>query len=132
MAESAVEQKGRRAPVFRVAGAIVLTLFLGSSVWLFWSTAEEPEPPSNIADILQVEGTLEVVEPDRLVLKPFEEQDGSDRLEFSIPDKYRENFELAHLRSHSAVGIPIRIHYLDREEGLIAVYKTDPPTNEAG
>lgn len=132
MAESAGEQNGRRPSLRRAVGVMALSLFLSSSVWLFWSTAEEPEPPSNVADIMQVEGTLEVVEPDRLVLKPFEEQDGSDRLEFSIPDKYRENFEMAHLRSHSAVGIPIRIHYLDREDGLVAVYKTDPPTNEAG
>lgn len=107
---------------------LALLLALG---WLFSAEAQAPPAPANLADLPRVDGTLNVVEADRLVMTLFEPLDGKTEVEFVVPDKYAGNFDLAHLRSHSSVGIPTRIYYLDQKQdgAYVAVYKDDAPAN---
>lgn len=107
---------------------IVLLLGLG---WLFSAEATAPPAPANLADLPRADGTLTVAESDRLIMTLFEPLDGRTEVEFVVPDKYAGNFDLAHLRSHSSVGIPTRIYYLDQKQdgAYIAVYKGDAPAN---
>jgi hypothetical protein len=110
--------------------AITLALVVGALGWLFWSEGAQPAaPPVALETLPRVDGTLLVVERDRLVMKPFEPLNGQARIEFAIPEQYRQYFDLAHLRSHASVGIPTRIYYLERDGGLLAVYKGDAPVN---
>lgn len=99
--------------------------------WLFSGEAQAPPAPANLADLPRVDGTLNVVEADRLVMTLFEPLDGQDEVEFVVPQEYAANFDLAHMRSHSSVGIPTRIYYLDQKQdgAYIAVYKGDAPAN---
>ena len=39
------------------------------------------------------------------------------------------NFDIAHLRSHSSIGLPTRIFYLEENGKRYAVYKVDAPAN---
>lgn len=119
-------RRRRRWPVLL---AIPAVLVLAAVVWLFSSEGAAPAPPADLASLPVVDGTLNVVEADRLVMTPFAPLDGATSLEFSIPEQYAPNFDLAHLRSHSSVGIPTRIHYLERGGRLLAVYKSDAPVN---
>lgn len=107
---------------------VVLLLALG---WLFSAEAQPPAAPTDLADLPRVDGTLSVVEADRLVMTLFEPLDGQDEMQFVVPEKYAANFDLAHLRSHSSVGIPTRIYYLAKQQdgAWIAVYKADAPAN---
>ena len=109
--------------------ALPAVVLLGALVWLFAAEGSQPPAPTNLADLPRVDGTLNVVEETRLVMTPFEPLNGDAEVEFTIPDKYRANFDLAHLRSHSSVGIPTRIYYIEQDGVLLAVYKADAPAN---
>lgn len=110
--------------------AVAMAIVVGALGWLFWSEGSQPPPPPVALETLpRVDGVLTVVERDRLVLKPFQPLDGRSEVEFSVPEQYRQYFDLAHLRSHASVGIPTRIYYLEREGALVAVYKSDAPVN---
>ena len=125
-------QAGRRK---RWLLALPAVLLLGALVWLFAAEGSQPPAPTDLADLAdlpRVDGTLNVVEETRLVMTPFEPLDGDAEVEFTIPEKYRANFDLAHLRSHSSVGIPTRIYYLEQDGQLLAVYKADAPANGSG
>jgi hypothetical protein len=117
---------GRLAVVAFALGACVL-LFL-----LFRGEDVQPAAPVNVQDLPRVDGTLMVVEDDRLVMRPFEPLDGQSEVEFEIRDAYRDNFDLAHLRSHSSVGIPTRVYYRRDGDVYVAVYKEDAPANRGG
>lgn len=112
--------------------ALPVVLLLGALVWLFAAEGSEPPAPTNLADLPRVDGTLNVVEEDRLVMTPFEPLDGATEVEFTVPEQYRANFDLAHLRSHSSVGIPTRIYFIERDGQRLAVYKADAPANGSG
>jgi hypothetical protein len=112
--------------------AAVVVVLVAPVVWLFWSEGAQPKAPVNLADLPRVDGTLNTVEADRLVMTPFEPLDGKTQVEFEVPAKYRENFDLAHLRSHSSVGIPTRLYYLKQDGRYLAVYKADAPANRSG
>lgn len=109
--------------------AIPVVFLLGALVWLFSAEGAQPEAPTNLSDLPTVDGTLNVVEAERLVMTPFEPLDGDSEVEFEIPEKYQGNFDVAHLRSHSSVGIPTRIYYLEQDGRRLAVYKEDAPVN---
>ena len=98
---------------------------------LFRGEGAPPPAPVNVEDLPRVDGTLLVVEDDRLVMEPFEPLDGQQEVEFELRDAYRANFDLAHLRSHSSVAIPTRVFYRKDGETYVAVYKTDAPANTA-
>lgn len=119
----------RRDRRFLGAAAAAAALTLGGLGWLFAGEGAAPAPPVNLADLPKVDGTLNVVEADRLVMTAFEPVDGSDQVTFTIPEQYRKNFDMAHLRSHSSVGIPTRVYYIDRDGVRLAVYKGDAPAN---
>lgn len=113
------------------AGVGVLAIFVALFL-LFRGESAPPAAPVNVEDLPRVDGTLTAVEDDRLVMKPFEPLDGKAELEFELREAYRKNFDLAHLRSHSAVAIPTRIYYRKDGEVYVAVYKTDAPANTGG
>lgn len=122
--------RASRARQFIVVGitlVILVALFL-----LFRGESAPPAAPINVEDLPRVDGTLTTVEDDRLVMEPFEPLDGKAELEFEIREAYKKNFDLAHLRSHSAVGIPTRIYYRRDGDVYVAVYKTDAPANTGG
>jgi hypothetical protein len=67
-----------------------------------------------------------VVEETRLALRPA---DGSAEVNFTIRPEDVDNFDIAHLQSHSSVGIPTRIYYEEDGGTKYAVYKEDAPVN---
>lgn len=121
---------GTRNLIRNLVLALATLAILGALVWLFGSEGQQPQAPTNVKDLPRVDGTLIEVEARRLVMRPFEPLDGSEKIEFTIVDKYAKNFDLAHLRSHSSVAIPTRIYYLKRDGEYLAVYKTDAPAND--
>jgi hypothetical protein len=122
--------RATRARRFTVAAAALL--IFGVLFLLFRGESSPPAAPVNVEDLPRVDGTLTTVEDDRLVMKPFEPLDGKTELEFERREAYKKNFDLAHLRSHSAVGIPTRIYYRRDGDVYVAVYKTDAPANTGG
>jgi hypothetical protein len=132
MSDGAVTRNPKRKRLLIAAVAGVAIVLVAGVIWLFSSEGEAPKAPVNVADLPRVDGTLNVVEPDRLVMTPFTPLDGKTSIEFTVPEKYRGSFDLAHLRSHSSVGLPTRIFYLKEGEQYIAVYKADAPANNAG
>lgn len=109
---------------------LVLAVLVAGLGWLFWSEGAQPSrPPVALETLPRVDGTMIVVERDRLVMKPFTPVNGRTELEFALLEEYRQYFDLAHLRSHAAVGVPTRIYYLERDGVLVAVYKGDAPVN---
>ena len=120
--------RGRR---WLTAAAVALATFLAAVVWLFGSAPPELQRPTNVDSLPSVDGTLVVVESDRLVLEAFKPVGGEDELEFTIRPQDRSHFDIAHLRSHSSIALPTRLFY-EREGGsLFAVYKEDAPANSA-
>ena len=99
---------------------------------LFRGESAPPAAPVNLEDLPRVDGTLTAVEDNRLVMKPFEPLDGKSEVEFELRDAYKKNFDFAHLRSHSAVGIPTRIYFRRDGDVYVAVYKADAPANTGG
>jgi hypothetical protein len=98
-------------------------------VWLFAPGSAEPSKPQGVEALASIDGTLVVVEEERLVLRTFEALDGRREVEFVVRSADRRNFDLAHLRSHSSIALPARIYY-EREAGrYFAVYKEDAPAN---
>jgi hypothetical protein len=118
-----------RGRALLATGGALLTLFLGITLWLFGSTPPEIERPAGIESLPSIDGTLLVVESDRLVLDAFTQLDGDDELEFTIRPEDASHFDLAHLRSHSSIALPTRLYYERDGDTLYAVYKEDAPAN---
>ena len=93
---------------------------------LFGGDSNEPAAPADTASMPFIDGTLTVVEQDRLVMRPF---DGQAEIEFAMTPQDAQNFDVAHLQSHSSVGIPTRIYYREQGGTKYAVYKEDAPVN---
>ena len=112
-------------------GAIGLVAIVGLFLLFSGSSEETAAPPPAVAEsetIQHVDGTLTVVENERLVLKPF---DGApdEEMEFTISDPDLPNFDIAHMQSHSSVALPTRIYYEREGDRLMAKYKEDAPVN---
>lgn len=88
--------------------------------------SSEPSKPASAQDLPYMDGTLVVVEETRLALRPA---DGGAEVGFTIRPEDAGNFDLAHLQSHSSVGIPTRIYYEEEGGTRYAVYKEDAPVN---
>lgn len=99
--------------------------------WLFGPAASEPPAPVNVDALPSVDGTVVVVDLPRLVLKAFRPLDGRREIEFTVPEAQRSNFDVAHLRSHSSIGLPTRIYYVREGDRYLAVYKEDAPANSS-
>ena len=110
---------------FLLAGIVVALAAVGV-ILLFGGGSSEPSKPASAQDLPFVDGTLVVADETRLVMRPF---DGGAEVQFTIRPEDVGNFDIAHLQSHSSVGIPTRIYY-DEEGGTkYAVYKEDAPVN---
>jgi hypothetical protein len=110
-----------------VAGATVASVVL----YLFFSPAPAPNPPADLAKLRHVDGTLAVVEEQRLVMKPFEPLDGiGGELELAIRPQDAEYFDIAHMQSHSSVAVPTRIYFETVDGKYFARFKEDAPVNE--
>ena len=126
--------EARRGPSrVKLAIACALSLaLLGGLLWLFSPGGEDPQAPPGLADLPRMDGTIVEVEESALVMRPFEPVDGQEEVTFLIQPENREEFDFAHLRSHSSIGLPTRIFY-ERENGrMYAVYKMDAPANSVG
>ena len=129
---SDAEHKLKRAKQL-VAGSLGLLCLLpiAGLVWLF-SPLEHADPGEvDTSGAEHVDGTLTLVSEEELVMKPFEPLDGQSEVEFSIPEEDLENFDIAHLQSHSAVGLPTRVFYEDDGAEYTAVFVEDAPVNSA-
>lgn len=116
----------RRRPLLLLAGLAVVLAALG---WLFWGNAK-PERMT-IGTLPHVDGTLLVVEQDRLVMDLITPLDGQDVVEFTILPRDQGAFDVAHLRTHSSLGIPTRLYYEFYEGRYLGVHKVDAPLNVA-
>ena len=106
-----------------------MVVLLAGLFWLFRPGGEDAKAPVDVFKLPTVDGTLVVVEPPRLVLRPFKPVDGQSEIEFTIRDQDKGNFDIAHLRSHSSIGLPTRIFYFEEDGKRYAVYKVDAPAN---
>ena len=126
------EDPAARQPLSRRMWIItgVLTLLLVASVvWLFSGEGSQPEPPANVESFATIDGTLVEIDDNLLTMEPFEPLDGKKTLKFVIRPKDADQFDLAHLRSHSSIGLPTRIFYEEDDGTLYAVFKEDAPVN---
>lgn len=121
----------RRAKLIGVAGAALSLLALVALIWLFGPGDDSGSKSVDTDELATVDGTLTLVEDRRLILEPFTPLDGEDEIEFTIRDEDVQNFDLAHLQSHSAVALPTRIYYEKQAATYYAVYKEDAPANSA-
>ena len=102
-------------------------------LYLFLGPAPSPDPPADLQSLRHVDGTLTVVEDDRLVMRPFVPLDGrTGDVAFVIRPRDARFFDIAHMQSHSSVALPTRI-YFERSAGrYFARFKDDAPANSRG
>jgi hypothetical protein len=112
-----------------LAAALAALLAAVGLFALFGGDSSEPSKPTSAENLPFIDGTLTVVEQNRLVLKPFTPYKGKSELNFVILPADQGNFDIAHLQSHSSVGIPTRLYFRDDRGTLYAVYKEDAPVN---
>ena len=93
---------------------------------LFGGDSNEPARPASASGAQFMDGTLTVVEQDRLVMRSFQ---GSAEVAFTIRPEDAGAFDIAHLQSHSSVAIPTRIYYREEGDTKYALYKEDAPVN---
>lgn len=109
-----------------LAAALVACVAAVGLIMLFGGGSNEPVKPAAAEGLAFMDGTLTVVERDRLVMTPFE---GDREVTFVIRPADAGNFDIAHLQSHSSVAIPTRIYYRDEGGTFYGVYKEDAPVN---
>jgi len=115
-----------------IAGGTLVAIVIGSLLfWLFGPGGSAPEAPVNVSDLPYMDGTLVEVDPPTLVLRPFEPEAGESEIEFTIRPQDEKRFDIAHLRSHSSIGLPTRLFYLEENGRRYAVYKQDAPANSS-
>lgn len=112
----------RNAALLGVAAACSALLFL------FLGPTRAPEPPPGLSSMAFADGTLTVVEDDRLVLEPFA-AGARGALRFIIRPEDERYFDIAHVQSHSSVALPTRIYYERSGTRLYARFKEDAPVN---
>lgn len=121
------ERDDYQPPRMKYLAAAIATLVAAAGlIILFGGGSNEPEKPAAAAGLAYMDGTLTVVEQNRLVMKPFT---GAGDVTFAIRPQDAGNFDIAHLQSHSSVAIPTRIYYRDEGGTFYAVYKEDAPVN---
>ena len=109
-----------------LVAALVVCVAAVGLILLFGGGSSEPSKPASAEDLPYVDGTLVVAEETRLVLRP---SDGGAEITFTIRPEDVGNFDIAHLQSHSSIGIPTRIYYQQDGATRYAVYKEDAPVN---
>ena len=109
-----------------IVAALAVCVAAVGLILLFGGGSSEPSKPAAAEGQQFIDGTLVVVEESRLVLKPAS---GGEDVEFTIRPEDVGNFDIAHLQSHSSVGIPTRIYYEEDGDTKYALYKEDAPLN---
>ena len=109
-----------------ILAAIAVCLAAVGLILLFGGGSSEPRKPASAEGRPYIDGTLVVAEETRLVLRPG---DGGPEVEFTIRPEDVGNFDIAHLQSHSSVGIPTLIFYEEEGGTKYALYKEDAPVN---
>lgn len=112
----------------RNAALLGAAVVFSALLFLFLGPARAPDPPPGLASMAFADGTLTVVENDRLVLEPFGDA-RRDALVFAIRPADTRYFDIAHMQSHSSVALPTRIYYERSGERLYARFKEDAPAN---
>ena len=127
------EKKLKRAKLGLAASLGLLSLLpISGLVWLFGPADHAGSGEVDTSNAELVDGTLTLVNERRLVMKPFEPLEGDSEVEFTIPEEELEDFDIAHLQSHSAVGLPTRVFYEeDGGGGYVAVLVEDAPVNSS-
>jgi len=119
-------------PRLRYIGIALAALLASVGLYaLFGGGSGEPDRPAGVENLAFVDGTLAVVEQNRLVMRTFQPLEGESEVTFSIAPQDQGNFDIAHLQSHSSVAIPTRIYYRKQGGTLFAVYKEDAPANSS-
>ncbi|MDQ5894769.1 MAG: hypothetical protein QG596_1030 [Actinomycetota bacterium] len=131
LSERRQNQVTRRRRILFGGALVASMLSLALIIWLFSPGETETEAPPGIANLERIDGTLLVAENDELVMRPFEPFEGQEEITFVVNEANQKNFDLAHLRSHSAIGLPTRVFFRRQGDQLIAVYKEDAPANSA-
>jgi hypothetical protein len=121
----------RQTKIVALVGVSVTLLAVIGIVWLFGPGDDSGSTSVDTAKLEQVDGTLVLVEDNKLVMQPFAPLDGQSEIEFTIRERDLQNFDIAHLQSHSAVALPTRIYYEKDGDTYYAVYKEDAPANSA-
>ena len=102
-------------------------------LYLFLGLAPSPDPPAALKSPRQVDGTLIVVEDDRLVMPPFLPLDGrTGDPAFLIRPRDARFFDIAHMQSHSSIAMPTRIVFERFGGRYYARFKDDAPANSRG
>lgn len=115
-----------------VAGVTGLAIgMLSVMIWLFGPTPAQPQVPVDVNALPSIDGVFLEVDPPRLVLKPYRPLDGKAEISFTIREADRENFDVAHLRSHASIGLPSRLYYERDGDTFYAIYKEDAPANSS-
>lgn len=115
---------GEQAPVSKRTALIVAALLLGTllaAALVFGgggSGGSERLPTSSPT----ADGTLTTVEPDRLVLRPF---DGGQDLTLSVRPKDVDRLNLPHLRAHASSGLGTRVYYERSGKRYFAIAAVD-------
>lgn len=111
------------APVSKRTALVVAALLFGTLVaaaLLFGGGGSgDPKLPSSSPTI---DGTLTVVEPDRLVLRPF---DGGRELTLTVRPENVDRLNLGHLRAHASSGLGTRVYYERSGERYFAIAAAD-------
>jgi hypothetical protein len=125
----AEEPRQRPVKLVVVCGVVLAALAAGGLVWLFGSGKSGGHDPGAAATLPFVDGTLSTVEQNRLVIKAFKPLAGQRKVEFAIRPGDEKYFDIAHLQSHSAVALPVRIYYRRSGTRYLARYADDAPVN---
>jgi hypothetical protein len=108
---------------------IAAAALVSFALYLFLGSGGAPDPPPDLESLHFVDGTLTVVEERRLIMRPFEPLDGRREVAFVIRPRDERYFDIAHMQSHSSVGVPTRIYFEQDGRRYIARFKEDAPVN---
>lgn len=128
--QNEAETQREKKVVALIGGGVALLALIGL-ILLFGPGDDSGSTAVDTSELSKVDGTLVVVEDRRLVLRPFQPLDGETEVAFTIREDDVQNFDLAHLQSHSAVALPTRIYYEKDGDTYYAVFKEDAPANSA-
>lgn len=115
------ELSRRRATTLLIAAVLVASLVVG--VVVFAGAGEG----SDAEGLERADGTVDAIEPDRVVLRVSEPIDGADQLELAIRPGDRDALDVEHLSYHAAIGDPVSIYYERDGDGYVARRSAELP-----
>jgi hypothetical protein len=109
-----------------VAVIAMSALYFGLTTLLPKQRVLNLEPPAGVEFMPHADGVLTRVDESRLVLRTR----AGDRT-FTIERADRDRFDIAHLRSHAADRLPVRLSYERRDGTPAARWAVDAPSQPA-